>query len=60
MIFDTEDGARPSPHPTGTLVQEIFGTAHVQLGSQLEKQMVASLQQGLRGKGGSWAPSARQ
>ncbi|XDB64780.1 hypothetical protein ABFV05_018396 [Capra hircus] len=43
----------------GTLVQEIFGTVHVQLGPQLEKQTAASLQQGLRGKGGSWAPPAR-
>ena len=55
-----EDGARPFPHPMGTLVQEIFGTVHVQLGPQLEKQTAASLQQGLRGKGGSWAPPARQ
>ena len=55
-----EDGARPSPYLTGTLVREVFGTWHVQLGPQLEKQMVASLQQGLRGKGGSWAPPARQ
>ena len=32
-----EGGARPSPHPMGTLVQEVFGTVHVQLGPQLEK-----------------------